>query len=245
MPATTIEPPAFSAVLFGLSGCLVDFGARTLPVALQYAFPRHQVLDSAERHPETALRAWLERVPDEADRHTLTRALTQAAVEHAELTPGCRELLADLFRRDVRCTWLDELPSDTNQALASVLPDGLVGVAASPSRPWPAPDACWQALMAVEADDPRHCVLVSGDPRLLRSGLNAGVWTVGLAACGPLCGLAPADWQALAPLERDRLRAQATLELYRLGAHSVIDHLGDLATCLEDLAVRRQKGEKP
>ena len=25
--------PAFTALLFGLSGCLVDFGARTLPIA--------------------------------------------------------------------------------------------------------------------------------------------------------------------------------------------------------------------
>ena len=29
MPTRT--PPAFNALLFGLSGCLVDFGARTLP----------------------------------------------------------------------------------------------------------------------------------------------------------------------------------------------------------------------
>lgn len=45
--------------------------------------------------------------------------------------------------------------------------------------------------------------------------------------------------------ERDRLRADATLELYRLGVHSVIDHLGELQPCLHDLAVRRLKGEKP
>ncbi|MFO6379826.1 HAD family phosphatase, partial [Pseudomonas aeruginosa] len=44
---------------------------------------------------------------------------------------------------------------------------------------------------------------------------------------------------------RDRLRADATLELYRLGVHSVIDHLGELQPCLHDLAVRRLKGEKP
>ncbi|VFT17280.1 putative phoshatase [Pseudomonas aeruginosa] len=41
------------------------------------------------------------------------------------------------------------------------------------------------------------------------------------------------------------MRADATLELYRLGVHSVIDHLGELQPCLHDLAVRRLKGEKP
>ena len=54
-----------------------------------------------------------------------------------------------------------------------------------------------------------------------------------------------ADWQALSAAEREKLRAQATLELYRLGAHSVIDHPGELPACLDDLAIRRSKGEKP
>ncbi|HWV08433.1 MAG TPA: HAD family phosphatase, partial [Pseudomonas sp.] len=62
---------------------------------------------------------------------------------------------------------------------------------------------------------------------------------------GPLCGQAPADWEALLTEERDQLRTQATLALYRLGVHSVIDHLLDLGPCLDDLAARRHKGEKP
>lgn len=89
------------------------------------------------------------------------------------------------------------------------------------------------------------CVLIASEPRLLQAGLNAGLWCVGLAACGPLCGLALGDWQALSAAEREKLRAQATLELYRLGAHSVIDHPGELPACLDDLAIRRSKGEKP
>ena len=60
-----------------------------------------------------------------------------------------------------------------------------------------------------------------------------------------VCGLALGDWQALSAAEREKLRAQATLELYRLGAHSVIDHPGELPACLDDLAIRRSKGEKP
>ncbi len=89
------------------------------------------------------------------------------------------------------------------------------------------------------------CVLIASEPRLLQAGLNAGLWCVGLAASGPLCGLALGDWQALSAAEREKLRAQATLELYRLGAHSVIDHPGELPACLDDLAIRRSKGEKP
>lgn len=89
------------------------------------------------------------------------------------------------------------------------------------------------------------CVLVSGEPRLLQSGLNAGLWTIGLASCGPLCGLAPGEWQALSQKEREQLRGKATMQLFGLGVHSVIDHLGELETCLADISLRRLKGEKP
>jgi beta-phosphoglucomutase-like phosphatase (HAD superfamily) len=89
------------------------------------------------------------------------------------------------------------------------------------------------------------CVLISSDPRLLQAGLNAGLWTVGLATCGSLCGLALGDWQSLAGAQRDQLRSQATLTLYRLGVHSVIDQLTELPACLADLSLRRSKGEKP
>ena len=88
-------------------------------------------------------------------------------------------------------------------------------------------------------------MLVSGEPRLIQAGLNAGLWTVGLAACGSLAGHALADWQVLDERQRERLRADATLSLYRLGAHSVIDQLTDLPACLEHLQIRRSKGEKP
>ena len=89
------------------------------------------------------------------------------------------------------------------------------------------------------------CVLVSGDPRLLQSGLNAGLWTVGLASCGPLCGLPANEWLTLDPAQRDIKRGKATLQLFALGVHSVIDHLEELTGCLADISLRRHKGEKP
>jgi beta-phosphoglucomutase-like phosphatase (HAD superfamily) len=194
---------SLTAVLFGLSGCLVDFGART---------QRHNGPDAA----------------------------------HAQATPGALESLRSLQRQQIPCAWLDELPAVLSHSLASALPEWI-----KPSQhpatinPWPAPNACWQALMALNVGRLEGCVLVSGEPRLLQSGLNAGLWTIGLASCGSLCGLAPEEWQALPPQERDSKRARATLHLYGLGVHSVIDHLGELDTCLADINLRRLKGEKP
>ncbi|QKE63543.1 HAD family phosphatase [Aquipseudomonas campi] len=208
--------PTFNALLFGLSGCLVDFGARTLPVALAHtAGP----LDDA--------------------------ALLASAAEHAECLPGVSELLAQVQRQQLPAAWLDELPPAASARLAAALPAWLEAGQHGAGRPWPAPDSIWQALSGLQVDRLHSCVLIASEPRLLQAGLNAGLWCIGLATCGSLCGLALGDWQALPSTEREKLRVEATLQLYRLGAHSVIDHPSEVPACLEDLAMRRQKGEKP
>lgn len=195
--------PHPTAILFGLSGCLVDFGART-------------------RH-------------DGAD-----------CTRHAQPTPGAEQALLSLQLQGIPCAWLEELPPRQSQALAVSLPDWIIASPRTPSvGQWPAPDACWQALMTLNIDRLDGCVLVSGEPRLLQSGLNAGLWTIGLASCGSLCGLAPNEWHALSQQERELKRGKATLQLFGLGVHSVIDHLGELDTCLSDIGLRRRKGEKP
>ncbi len=195
MPDTAPCVPTLTALLFGLSGCLVDFGARSEPAAGP--------------------------------------------------TPGALQALRLLHHQGVPCAWLDELDDELAVPLAAPLPHWVKAIGNTAGTPWPAPDACWQALMELQVSRLDGCVLVSGNPRLLQSGLNAGLWTVGLASCGSLCGLSAAEWQQLEPRERDLRRGKATLQLFGLGVHSVIDHLEELDTCLADIALRRFKGEKP
>ena len=191
--------PTLTAVLFGLSGCLVDFGSL---------------------------------------------ARTDSPPTNSQATPGALKILRSLQEQAIACAWLDELPPSVTTPLAAALPDWLKAASPSSIR-WPAPHACWQALMELNIERLEGCVLVSGEPRLLQSGLNAGLWTIGLASCGSLCGLAPDQWQALSDKEREHKRAKATVALYGLGVHSVIDHLGELGTCLADISLRQLKGEKP
>ncbi|WP_422909163.1 HAD family phosphatase [Pseudomonas sp. MAC6] len=231
------SPPAFSAILFSLSGCLVDFGACSVPLTLQRLYP-------ALAEPRS-LSQCLGREPQPEEWLAYLQALCSTAQEHAEATQAALPLLEQLRQQGVPCAWLDDLPRDASTCLASALPDWLPGTPNRSHRPWPAPDAIWLSLMELQVEQLAGCVLVSGEPRLLQAALNAGIWTIGLAISGPLCGQAPADWQSLSTSERDRLRSQATLSLYRLGVHSVIDQLSDLPTCLTDLSLRRHKGEKP
>lgn len=166
--------------------------------------------------------------------------------EHPLNTPAALETLKHFQQRDIACAWIDELPATASQALTASLPDWIKPSRNNPpSAPWPAPDACWQALISLNVNQLDGCVLVSDQPRLLQAGLNAGLWTIGLASCDSLCGLAPGEWQALGPQERELKRGKTTLQLFSLGAHSVIDNLSDLMTCLADIAQRRLKGEKP
>lgn len=202
--------PSFTAVLFGLSGCLVDFGAQTRSL----------------------------RGSDGAS------FVSHEAQHLAVPTPGAINALKQLRQRAIPCAWIEEYPASIAAQLAAPLKD-LVSPTSGTNNQWPAPDACWQALMSLGVSQLDGCVLVSGDPRLLMAGLNAGLWTVGLASCGPLCGLSPAQWDALSDIDRERRRGRATLALYAAGAHSVIDHLGELESCLADISLRRLKAEKP
>ncbi len=172
------------------------------------------------------------------------RCLVQLPGGSPSLTPGALPALAGLRRQRVPCIWLDEAGAAQGKRLAHALPEWLPGHTET-APPWPAPNACWQALMRLGSERLEGCVLVSGEPRLLQAGLNAGLWTIGLAACSPACDLPPSEWQALTEHEQERARGMATLALFALGVHSVIDHLEALDTCLADIAQRRRKGEKP
>ncbi|MBG5119462.1 HAD family phosphatase [Pseudomonas aeruginosa] len=247
MPSSD-QLPRFTALLFGLSGGLVDFGARTLSLALLRSHPHSPAehLRDASLLPFAEAQSFLlRRKPNKSERQRLEQALDEAAGEQAEAIAGAVALLKSLDEQRIPYAWQDELPESVCQRLAAPLGRAHALIPLAGARPWPAPDGCWQALARLGIERLDGCVLVSAQPRQLQAGLNAGLWTIGLAASGPSCGLSPADWDALGHTERDRLRADATLELYRLGVHSVIDHLGELQPCLHDLAVRRLKGEKP
>lgn len=225
--------PPFNALLFGLSGCLVDFGARAPSLAQQRLDHKAGACrDLAPPATQLAKQAYL-------------HALCEVADELSEPTPGALPIVQQLQAQAIPCCWLDELPRDVSVRLAQALPKDLPGSTVHHLRPWPAPDSIWHSLMQLQIERVEGCVLISGEPKLLQAGLNAGLWTVGLATCGPLCGLALGDWQSLDGAQRDQLRSQATLALYHLGVHSVIDQLTDLPACLADLSQRRSKGEKP
>jgi len=209
MPDAPALTPPFGALLFGLTGCLVDYGG----------CQAEQLNNEQTFQPQ---------------------ALCNRPA------PGVLRVLEQIKSRQTRVGWIDQLTPDATRVLTSALPDWVQACGNQrTARPWPAPDSCWQALITLGVDDLQGCVLISGEPRLLQAGLNAGLWTIGLACGGSLCGLSEEQWRLLDERQREQRRGQATLQLFALGVHSVIDHLEALDGSLADIAQRRLKGEKP
>lgn len=100
--------PAFTAVLFGLRGCLVQAAKGGAPTP----------------------------------------------------APGALATLASLRQRQVPCIWLDDLDASQSRRLAHVLPAWLPGHSVNGVR-WPAPNACWQALMTLDSERLDGCVLAT------------------------------------------------------------------------------------
>jgi len=69
-------------------------------------------------------------------------------------------------------------------------------------------------------------------------GLNAGTWTIGVAATGNGIGLPLAEFEALPTNERKARVHHARAELAQAGAHFVVDTLEDVDGVLDDIESR-------
>jgi phosphonoacetaldehyde hydrolase len=79
----------------------------------------------------------------------------------------------------------------------------------------------------------------------IQAGLNAGMWTVGIARSGNLVGLSEDELNRLQPEEQTRRVAIASAELDQCGAHLVIDTIADLPYALEQIGRQLALGERP
>ncbi|MGK2696757.1 phosphonoacetaldehyde hydrolase [Serratia surfactantfaciens] len=114
---------------------------------------------------------------------------------------------------------------------------------AAGGRPGP-----WMALqnaIALGIDAVAHCVKVDDAVPGIAEGLNAGMWSVGLALSGNEFGATWPEYRQMAADEIERRRAAAADKLYAAGAHYVIDTLAQLPAAIADINRRLAKGERP
>jgi phosphonoacetaldehyde hydrolase len=93
---------------------------------------------------------------------------------------------------------------------------------------------------------PPEAVVKVGDTKPdISEGLNAGTWTVGLSKTGNEVGL---NEKELAALSEDVVRrkvARASESLAGVGAHYVVESIGEVVPVIEEIARRLKSGDRP
>lgn len=170
---------------------------------------------------------------------------------HSDLIPGALETVAELRRRGYKIGSTTGYPRQVMTKLIGLAtakgyePDCTVCAddleAGSRPGPWMALDCVRQLKIGAVS----HCVKVDDTMPGIAEGLNAGMWTVGLALSGSPAGLTLADYLAASDDEREELRQRVSEEFRGAGTHYVIDTVADLLPVIEQIELRLSKGERP
>jgi len=123
-------------------------------------------------------------------------------------------------------------------------PDSWVSATDVPAgRPYPW--MVYQNLIQMQVFPVDACVKIGDTLVDIEEGLNAGMWTVGLAVTGNLLGLTEVEVQALPVEVFNQKRNAAAEQFYKAGAHYVVDGLGDCPPVVEEINARLARGERP
>lgn len=268
------HPSGVRAVIFDISGTVMDFGSRGPVAAFVELFARHGVaITEAEArapmgahkrdhiaallaNPSIAAR-WRDRhgsPPTDGTLDGLYRVFGPLQIEvlerHLDLIPGAAEAAATLKARGIRIASTTGFDSNMMSLLKAA-------AAAQGYEPecWVTPDlvgggrpAPWMIHYAA-----RHLglypvstfVKVGDTAADIAEARNAGTWAVAAAVTGNEIGLAAAELAALEEADRRR-RVETAREKFRaLGAHYVIDSVADLIPAIDAISARIEQGEKP
>lgn len=262
------------AVLLDWAGTTMDFGCMAPAVVFVEVFKRKQVPITTEeaRAPmgahkrvhiqrvtelDAVRRRWEEthgRPPDDADVDAMFKDFVPLQLDclstYSELIPGTLEAVAELRRRGIKIgstTGYTTPMMEINLRDAErqgYTPDSTVCASDVPAgRPYP--HMCLQNAINLGVTTVHACVKVDDTVPGIEEGLNAGMWTVGLAVSGNEVGLPRPEWEALSPPEQRAKRERAHRRLAQAGAHYVVDSIAELLPCIDDIQARIARGEAP
>jgi phosphonoacetaldehyde hydrolase len=262
------------AAIFDWAGTIVDFGSLAPAAVFIEVFKRQGVdltVDVARgpmgMHKRTHIAVLTElesvrsrwqakhgRLPAEADIDRMYADFIplqlQCLSDYSALIPGTKETAEALRRRGLKIGSTTGYSAEMvaiNQrdaAKQGFEPDCTISASDVPVGR-PSPFMAQLAVVKLGVWPVEACVKIDDTRPGIGEGLNAGMWTIGLAVSGNEVGLSLADWRKLAAAEQDRLRQAAATRLYQSGAHYVVDSVADLMPCLDDIEARLVRGERP
>jgi len=262
------------AVLLDWAGTTMDFGCMAPAVVFVEVFKRQGVpisMDEA-RAPmgahkrvhigkiteiDAVRRRWTEkhgRPPGEADVDAMFADFVplqvQCLSDYSELIPGTLDTIAKLRQRGYKIGSTTGYTTEmmkvnlADAARQGYTPDSTVCASDVPAgRPYPY--MCLQNVINLGVSPVEACVKIDDTRPGIEEGLNAGMWTIGLAISGNEIGMPLGEWEKVPQPEQMRLRDAAYTRMYQAGAHYVVDAIGDIMPCLDDIEARLSRGERP
>jgi len=151
---------------------------------------------------------------------------------HGDLIPGTIETVRELRRRGIRVgvnTGYNE--EMMNVVLECAAEQGFVAdsavCASHVATGRPAPWMIFRSMELLDVYPPEAVVAVGDTLPDIEAGLNAGVWSVGLAKTGNMLGLNEQEVKQLSPEEMETRLKSARDKMYQAGAHFVVDGIDD------------------
>ena len=170
--------------------------------------------------------------------------------DYAELIPGTLEAV-DKFRK--RGLKIGSTTGYTN-AMMDVLvdeaarrgykPDSTVCATDVPQGR-PSPFMCLQNMINLQVFPPEAVVKIGDTLPDIDEGLNAGMWTIGLAKTGNEMGLNEDEVNRLDPEIYKARLDRAYKRMAQTGAHYVVDGIWDCDPLIDDINAKLARGERP
>ncbi len=270
----TSDRQTVQAVVFDLSGTVLDYGSRGPVVAFIELFARYGVEVTALEarrpmgtHKRDHIRAmlndteigarWQRAQREQPTAKVLDRLYVEFAplqVEvlkrHSDVIPGVAEAVQALRQRGVKLastTGFDTTMMDGLMAEArrgGFTPDVYV----CPDMVGKGRPAPWMAFYAAQKLDvyPMKTIIKVGDtPADVAEARAAGMWAVSVVRSGNEVGLSQDELAALPLTERDALIAAARARLAACGPDYLIDSVADLMPVVDEVTARLARGERP
>jgi phosphonoacetaldehyde hydrolase len=252
------------AVLFDWAGTVVDFGSRAPVIAVSQTFSDLGVpitVDEARGPMGMSKRDHIHAIldlPRVADRWRQAQGaaptmesvdvvyreflVTQAQliVEHSALIPGCLATIEHCRQRGMRLGSSTGYTRELMEPLiAAAKRQGLefdsVVCADDVPQGRPAPWMCLENARRLGVFPMDAIVAVDDTSVGIEAGLNAGMWTVGVAKSGNLVGLSLSEFDSLSEADQQTRLKGASEKLRLAGADFVVATVADLPGVLDAL----------
>lgn len=262
------------AILLDWAGTTMDYGCYAPAIVFVQVYERKGVPISVEeaRAPmgahkkvhirkisqlETVHDRWQQahgRPPNEDDVEAMFQDFVplqmDVLADYADLIPGTLDAVQEFRARGLKIGsttgYTREMMGllQSEAAKRGYTPDSTVCATDVPEGR-PAPFMCLQNMLNLGVYPPEAIVKVDDTLPGIEEGLNAGMWTIGLAKTGNEIGLNAQEISKLPSAELNAKLERAYTRMAQTGAHYVVDGIWDVAAVLDEIQARLKRGERP